>query len=108
MNFVDKNNSKSAVETVDLEGGDMVRTEVEVEFDIPFGEYSVNVIHDTYKTGSLTTNMVGIPNDGFCTSGSGYKTGSMTWATSKIPDGFKEDNQLVEMDFFYIPMISYL
>ena len=71
-----------------------------VSFDVPYGSYSVSLLHDENKDGELNKNMVGIPKEGI-----GFSNDPMiikgTPSFDKTCFEFSEGNEEVEVTVKY-------
>ena len=69
-------------------------------FDVPYGRYSVSVLHDENKDGELNTGMMGIPKEGIGFSNNPrIIKGTPSFKTASFD--FTEDNQQVEVTVKY-------
>ena len=71
-----------------------------VSFDVPYGSYSVSILHDENKDGELNTGLMGIPKEGVGFSNDPMIIkGTPSFDTASFE--FSEDNAEVEITMKY-------
>jgi uncharacterized protein (DUF2141 family) len=77
-------------------------TQVKVVFEnLPAGDYAVSVIHDLNGNGTLDTNALGIPKEGFAFGNNAMGNfGPPAFIDAKIALNGKPANQVINMKYF--------
>ncbi len=79
---------------------EITKTPMSVSFDVPYGSYSVSILHDENKDGELNTNIVGIPQEGIGFSNDPMIiTGTPSFETASFE--FSEDSPVIEITMKY-------
>jgi uncharacterized protein (DUF2141 family) len=75
--------------------------QVQIVFDVPYGEYAFSLLHDENGNGKMDTNMLGIPKEGYAASNNAKNSlGAPKYPDAKFKLDKPEIRQQVQMIYW--------